>query len=117
MKALQITQTRVLNVVEMDRPQCRPDEVLLKMQYVGFCGSDLNTWRGLNAMAKPQVIPGHEIGAEIIGVGSDVPSNLRKGMIVTVNPYTNCGVCPACRIRRLMPVSTTRHWVSSVTVP
>ena len=100
MKALQITQTRVLNVVEMDRPQCRPDEVLLKMQYVGFCGSDLNTWRGLNAMAKPQVIPGHEIGAEIIGVGSDVPSNLRKGMIVTVNPYTNCGVCPACRIRR-----------------
>ena len=100
MKALQITETRVINIVEMDMPQCRPDEVLLKMKYVGFCGSDLNTWRGLNLMAKPQVIPGHEIGAEIVGVGSDVPSTLHKGMTVTVNPYTNCGVCPACRIRR-----------------
>ena len=89
-----------MKVVEMETPQCRPDEVLLKIHYVGFCGSDLNTWRGLNLMAKPQVIPGHEIGAEIVGTGSEVPATLRKGMIVTVNPYTNCGVCSACRIRR-----------------
>ena len=86
MKAIQITEPHVMKVVEMETPQCRPDEVLLKIHYVGFCGSDLNTWRGLNLMAKPQVIPGHEIGAEIVGTGSEVPATLRKGMIVTVNP-------------------------------
>ena len=100
MKALQITEPRVMKVVEMDRPTCGTNEVLLKIEYVGFCGSDLNTYRGLNTMAKPHVIPGHEIGAEIIGMGPDVPTTLRKGMKVTVNPYTNCGVCPACRSRR-----------------
>ncbi len=78
-----------MKVVEMDRPICGTSEVLLKIEYVGFCGSDLNTYRGLNTMAKPHVIPGHEIGAEIIGMGPDVPPTLRKGMKVTVNPYTN----------------------------
>ena len=100
MKAIQITAPQEMKVVEMDRPQCGDDEVLLKVDYVGFCGSDLNTYRGLNTMAKPHVIPGHEIGAEIVGLGAHVPTNLRKGMKVTVNPYTNCGVCPACRSRR-----------------
>ncbi|MCH5307160.1 MAG: zinc-binding alcohol dehydrogenase family protein [Prevotella sp.] len=100
MKAIQITEPRVMKVVDMDTPQCQAGEVLLKIHYVGFCGSDLNTFRGLNQMAKPQVIPGHEIGAEIIGLGAEVPPTLRKGMIVTVNPYTSCGVCSACRSRR-----------------
>lgn len=100
MKALQITEPRQIKVVEMEMPQCGAGQVLLKLNYVGFCGSDLNTYRGLNTMAKPHVIPGHEIGAEIVGLGTEVPNNLRKGMTVTVNPYTSCGVCPACRSRR-----------------
>lgn len=84
----------------MEKPQCGADEVLLKIHYVGFCGSDLNTYRGLNPMVKMPVIPGHEIGAEIEAVGSNVPAHLKAGMTVTVNPYTNCGVCPSCRNRR-----------------
>ena len=48
-------------------------------------------------MAKAGVIPGHEIGAEIVQVGADVPGTLRPGMTVTVNPYTACGHCAACR--------------------
>lgn len=100
MKAIQITAPHEMKVVDMERPQCGAGEVLLKLHYVGFCGSDLNTYRGLNTMAKMPVIPGHEIGAEIVGVGPEVPATLRKGMTVTVNPYTNCGVCAACRSRR-----------------
>ena len=75
MKAIQITAPQEMKVVEMDRPQCGDDEVLLKVDYVGFCGSDLNTYRGLNTMAKPHVIPGHEIGAEIVGLGAHVPTS------------------------------------------
>ena len=89
-----------MKVVEMEKPQCGADEVLLRIQYVGFCGSDLNTYRGQNPMVKMPVVPGHEIGAVIDEMGEKVPSHLKKGMTVTVNPYTNCGHCPSCRNRR-----------------
>ena len=100
MKAIQITEPSLMKVVEMEKPQCGADEVLLKIHYVGFCGSDLNTYRGLNPMVKMPVIPGHEIGAEIAEVGANVPGHLCPGMAVTVNPYTNCGHCPSCKNRR-----------------
>ena len=100
MKAIQITKPFALNVIEMEKPVCGQGEVLLRIRYVGFCGSDLNTWRGGNAMAKPGVIPGHEVGAEIAAVGPGVPDSLRPGMTVTVDPYTACGHCASCRNRR-----------------
>lgn len=100
MKALQITEPSVMKVVDIEKPQCGADEVLLKIHYVGFCGSDLNTYRGLNPMVKMPVIPGHEIGAEIAETGANVPAHLKAGMAVTVNPYTNCGHCPSCKNRR-----------------
>ena len=50
----------------------------------------------LNPMVKMPVIPGHEIGAVIAEVGADVPATLKPGMVVTINPYTNCEKCPSC---------------------
>jgi threonine dehydrogenase-like Zn-dependent dehydrogenase len=52
-------------------------------------------------MVKMPVVPGHEVGAEIVSVGSNVPESLKPGMIVTVNPYTNCGKCASCRNGRV----------------
>lgn len=101
MKAVQITALRSMEVVEIDRPSPKEGEVLIKLDYVGFCGSDLNTWRGNNSMAKMPVIPGHEVGARIEAVGEGVPEGLRPGMQVTVNPYTNCGKCASCRNGRV----------------
>ena len=100
MKAIQISRPFTLDLVSLEQPVCGEEEVLLKIRFVGFCGSDLNTYRGGNALAKQPVIPGHEIGAEIVQTGSRVPAGLRPGMTVTVNPYTNCGNCAACRNRR-----------------
>ncbi len=57
----------------------------------------LNTYLGRNPMVKLPVIPGHEVGAVIEAVGSEVPEGLKPGMVVTVNPYTNCGKCASCR--------------------
>ena len=100
MKALQIPQPRQIRLTELPVPTAGPREILLQLRYVGFCGSDLNTWRGRNAMAKAEVIPGHEIGAVIAAVGPGVPDRFRPGQVVTVNPYTNCGSCAACRAGR-----------------
>ena len=101
MKAIQISEPSVMKVIDIAEPKMGDDEVLLKMKYVGFCGSDLNTFRGGNPMVKMPVVPGHEVGAEIVKVGKNVPEGLKPGMVVTVNPYTNCGKCASCRNGRV----------------
>jgi len=97
MKAVRIIAPNEMGVAEIEKPAIKADEVLVKIKYVGFCGSDLNTYLGRNPMVKLPVVPGHEVGAIIEEVGSDVPASLSKGMVVTLNPYTNCGNCASCR--------------------
>jgi threonine dehydrogenase-like Zn-dependent dehydrogenase len=97
MKALQIVQQGEVAITNIPRPELKPEEVLVKIKYVGFCGSDLNTYSGKNPMVKLPVIPGHEIGGVIDAVGAAVPAHLVAGTPCTVNPYTACGSCPSCR--------------------
>lgn len=101
MKAIQITEPSIMKVVDMEKPCVGAGEVMVKLHYVGFCGSDLNTFLGRNPMVKLPVIPGHEVGAVIEAVGEGVPEELKTGMSVTLNPYTNCGKCAACRNGRV----------------
>ena len=102
MKAIQISHNQELNIIELENPQAPGQgEVLLKLCYVGFCGSDINTFMGRNTMALNPVVPGHEVGATIEAVGDGVPENLKPGMVVTCNPYTNCGKCASCRNQRV----------------
>jgi threonine dehydrogenase-like Zn-dependent dehydrogenase len=102
MKAVQITAPSELRVVEVEKPAAlKSGEVLLRIKYVGFCGSDLSTFQGRNPMVKMPIIPGHEVGAVIEEVGEGVPETLVKGMNVTLNPYTNCGKCASCRNGRV----------------
>ncbi len=100
MKAIQIIGTGKTQVIDIPKPELKAGHVLLKIGFVGFCGSDLNTFRGLNPLVKLPIIPGHEIGAVIEAVADGVPSGLQPGMHATVNPYTSCGHCPACRNSR-----------------
>ena len=51
-------------------------------------------------MVNMPVIPGHEVSAVIAAVGSEVPADLKVGMAVTVDPYSNCGHCASCRHER-----------------
>ena len=101
MKAVQIVNPSEMKVVELEKPAVGVGEVLVRIKYVGFCGSDLNTFLGRNPMVKLPVIPGHEVGAVIEEIGPDVPAGFEKGMNVTLNPYTNCGKCASCRNGRV----------------
>jgi threonine dehydrogenase-like Zn-dependent dehydrogenase len=94
MNALCIQAPGVVAVVEvptLERP--RADEVLLKVNCVGLCGTDLNTFRGGNAMVQYPRILGHEVAATVVEGGGDLVS----GTQVTLSPYTSCGVCASCR--------------------
>jgi 2-desacetyl-2-hydroxyethyl bacteriochlorophyllide A dehydrogenase len=87
-------------------PAPSDDDVLIRVRTVGFCGSDLNTFRGLNPLVSYPRVPGHEIAGRVEAVGARVPDTIRVGAEVTVVPYTACGRCAACRRGRL---NTCRH--------
>ncbi|MCY3022810.1 MAG: zinc-binding alcohol dehydrogenase family protein [Planctomycetota bacterium] len=100
MKAFFITAPGKTEIRDIPKPKPAAEEVLLRMRLVGFCGSDLNTYRGKNPMVSLPRIPGHEIAATIEEAGADVPAEFKPGMNVTLAPYTNCGTCPSCRRNR-----------------
>jgi threonine dehydrogenase-like Zn-dependent dehydrogenase len=97
MKALFLTQVGKSEVFEIDKPIPKSGEVLLKVEMVGFCGGDMNGFKGLFPLHEYPNILGHEVGAVIEELGADVPSHLRIGSKVTLYPYLACGTCVACR--------------------
>jgi len=100
-KAFQITAPDAWGFKDMPQPEPGNGEALLRIEVVGFCGSDLNTYRGLNPLVQYPRIPGHEIGAVIEGFGAGAPESLAIGQAVTVSPYSHCGRCAACRHGRV----------------
>jgi threonine dehydrogenase-like Zn-dependent dehydrogenase len=97
MKALFLTQVGKSEVFEIDKPIPKSGEVLLKVEMGGFCGGDMNGFKGLFPLQEYPNILGHEVGAVIEELGEDVPSHLRIGSKVTLYPYLACGTCVACR--------------------
>jgi len=100
MKAFRILEPGKTEIVDVPKPVAADGEVLLRVHTVGYCGSDLTSFRGLNPMVKYPRIPGHEISAIIETRGAGVPAEWAVGLAVTVSPYTSCGVCSACRQKR-----------------
>lgn len=96
MKAVHIEEAGKVTVTSLSKPVPAQGELLLKMSYVGFCGSDLSTYLGKNPMVDYPRVPGHEISALIDEVGEGVPEGFSLGEAVTVLPYTSCGECPSC---------------------
>jgi threonine dehydrogenase-like Zn-dependent dehydrogenase len=62
---------------------------------VGFCGSDLNSFRGKNPLVSFPRTPGHEIAATIVE-GDNQDRALAAGVDVAVSPYSHCGRCRSC---------------------
>ena len=90
MKAVSITSANQCELVEIPEPTApAAGEVRLKVEQVGYCGSDLTSFRGLNPMVTYPRIPGHEIGATIEAIGPDVPAKWKIGQKVLVSPYSN----------------------------
>ncbi|HEY0759339.1 MAG TPA: zinc-binding alcohol dehydrogenase family protein [Acidisarcina sp.] len=96
MRALAIKSPGTAGLIEVPKPEPREGELLLRVRYVGMCGSDLNSFRGKNPLVTFPRIPGHEIAATIVESRSS-DAKWQPGMDVTLSPYTSCGVCASCR--------------------
>lgn len=97
MKSFIIEEPYSTTLIEKNIPSPEEGEVLLKINRIGLCGTDLSTFTGKNPLVEYPRIPGHEISAVVEQVTSQVPSDIREGMEVTVYPYSSCGTCAACR--------------------
>lgn len=100
MKAVRLTAPGKIEIIEKEPPRIKKEEVLLKVQYIGLCGTDLNAYRGTMPLLSYPRIPGHEVSAVIVETGADVPASWRAGDHVTVNPYSHCGACSACKAKK-----------------
>ena len=95
MKAIYINAPGQVEIRDIPMPVRKKGEALLKLLYGGICGSDLGSYRGTFAYFSYPRIPGHEFSAEIVEIDEN-EYGLEKGMIVTCNPYFNCGHCYCC---------------------
>lgn len=80
-------------------PQPKDDEVLVKLEYVGICGSDLHYYEtGAigNYVVKPPFVLGHEAGGVVVKAGKGV-KGLQVGDRVALEPGKTCGHCEFCK--------------------
>src|SRR5437773_10413933 len=96
MKALVMQKPGHASIENVADPMMTNGDLLLKVRMVGLCGSDLNSFRGLNPLVTFPRIPGHEVSATIVQGDSRFP----PGMDVALSPYTSCGKCASCRRQR-----------------
>jgi len=90
MKAVYVEDAEKIVVKDIEVPQIKADEVLIKVHVAGICGSDLHTYKGLHPFRKPPVVIGHEIAGEVIKIGPDV-NKVEVGERVTVEPQLGTG--------------------------
>ena len=101
MKAAILYGDRDIRIGDAPGPDIGPDEVLVRSQFAGICGTDLHIYRGeFHARVAFPAIQGHEFGGVIEAVGADV-THLAAGDRVVVDPIISCGGCPACLTGRL----------------
>jgi 2-desacetyl-2-hydroxyethyl bacteriochlorophyllide A dehydrogenase len=99
MRALVFTEIKRMEIQDIDRPVCGPDDVLIEVAAAGICGSDLSGYLGHQARRRPPLVLGHELSGHISAVGAEV-QDLRIGERVCANPLSSCGACPMCRAGR-----------------
>ncbi len=72
MKALVLERYNRFEFKEVEKPEIEPDEVLVKVEAVGICGSDVHGMDGSTGRRQPPLIMGHEASGEITAIGSAV---------------------------------------------
>ncbi|MBL7154270.1 MAG: alcohol dehydrogenase catalytic domain-containing protein [Phycisphaerae bacterium] len=111
MRAIVLTALRQMELMDVPDPSIENDEdVLLKIEKVGICGSDVHYYEtgkiGRQVVEYPFII-GHECSATVRAVGPSV-TRVKVGDAVVVDPAASCGRCDQCRMGRENTCHTVR---------
>jgi (R,R)-butanediol dehydrogenase/meso-butanediol dehydrogenase/diacetyl reductase len=97
---------RDLRLEEVAEPELQRDEVLLRVQVAGICGTDVHEYYDGPIFTRPEkphpltgvknpVILGHEFCGEVVAVGGDA-ADVPLGALAVANPLETCGRCANC---------------------
>jgi alcohol dehydrogenase len=93
MKALVYTQPNEMQLMDRPKPVAAPGEVVLKIEAVGICGSDMHAFHGHDPRRKPGLVLGHEF---VGSIEASAAAGFEPGTRFTGNPLIVCGTCEYC---------------------
>lgn len=96
MKALLHTEPYVLEYTDLPDPEASDDEVIVRPQAVGICGSDVHGYTGESGRRVPPIVMGHEASGVVEWVGPGT-ENVAVGDRVCFDSTVFCNACAACR--------------------
>lgn len=99
MKTAVMTELKKVEIQQRPIPVPADNEVLVKVEYVGICGSDLHYFeagRIGDFVVEPPFVLGHEAGGTVVEVGAAV-KHLKVGDRVALEPGKTCGECEFCK--------------------
>ena len=81
---------------EIPVPEITDDQVLVRIQKIGICGSDIHVYHGQHPFTSYPITQGHEVSGEVVAAGKNA-SEFHPGQRVTIEPQLVCGKCHPCR--------------------
>jgi L-iditol 2-dehydrogenase len=96
MKQAVMTAPGQIEFREVDKPSPQDQQVLIDVQRIGVCGSDIHVYHGMHPYTGYPVVQGHEVSGIVAGVGEQV-KDVSIGDKVTFTPQVTCGECYPCR--------------------
>jgi L-iditol 2-dehydrogenase/threonine 3-dehydrogenase len=96
MKEAVMIQPRSLEFRDVAEPKAGPGQVMIRVQRIGVCGSDIHVWHGKHPFVTYPLVQGHEYAGVVEGIGEAV-KGINIGDKVTATPQEVCGTCSPCR--------------------
>ena len=100
MKGVCLQDIGKVSMVDIEKPNRRKGEAIIKILSASICGSDIKAFKGHGTKINYPLILGHEAMGEIVEIDADNPKGFRVGDHVIVDPYLYCGKCYACSLGR-----------------
>jgi len=96
MKALVYEGSWQMPMRQIEDPEPGPEDVIISVQAVGICGSDVHGFMGTTGRRKPPIVMGHEFSGVITAAGEQV-NRFNVGDRVIAQPLLACGTCDNCQ--------------------
>lgn len=105
----------VLRTREVELPELGPDDVLVRVDHNGICGTDVHMYQGELDVPFP-VVPGHEFSGVVEALGDNVDTDAKgesvaEGDAVAIVPGINCGECWYCNNLPSRPLACSNRTV------
>jgi L-iditol 2-dehydrogenase len=100
MKSLLLSEYNHLEIADLPIPAVGPDEILVRVEACGICGSDVHGYDGSSGRRIPPIVMGHEAAGTVAAIGSSV-EGLSEGDRVTFDSTVYCGACEFCALGQI----------------